>query len=63
MTDPVIYLTPLLSVVRTGNGYELRANAGTHSVCIGTAQTAKKALRTAERLERYPANVKAFAGV
>jgi len=63
MSDPVIYLTPLLSVVRTGNGYELRANAGTHSVCIGTAQTAEMALRTAERLERYPANVRDFANV
>ena len=63
MSDPVIYLSPLLSVVRTGSGYELSANAGTHSVCIGTAQTAEKALRTAERLERYPANVRDFAGV
>jgi hypothetical protein len=63
MTDPVIYLTPLLSVVRTGSGYELRANAGTHSVCIGSHDTAEKAIRTAERLERYPANVRDFAGV
>jgi hypothetical protein len=63
MSDPVIYLTPLLSVVRTGSGWEIRANAGTHSVCIGTAQTAEKALRTAERLERYPANVRDFANV
>ena len=63
MSDPVIYLSPLLSVVRTGSGYELRANAGTHSVCIGTAQTAEKALKTAERLERYPKNVRNFANV
>ena len=63
MSDPVIYLTPLLSIVQTKNGWELRANAGTHSVCIGTAQTAERALKTAERLERYPANVRDFANV
>ena len=63
MSDPVIYLSSLLSVVRTGRGYEIRVNAGTHSLCVGTSASADKALRTAERLERYPANVLAFANV
>jgi len=63
MFDPVLYLGPVCSVVHTRTGYEVRVHAGTHSVCVGTRDTADAAIRTAHRLERYPDQCRTFAGV
>lgn len=57
------YLGPVCSVARTRAGFEVRVHAGTHSVCVGVRDTADAAIRTAQRLERYPDHARTFAGV
>lgn len=63
MEDNIVYESVHLYVFRTGKRYEIRVNAGTHSVIVGYGSDREKVIRTAQRLERYPKNLRAFAGI
>jgi len=49
--------------VRVGEAFEIRVQGATHSVVVGTQPTAERAIRTVERLHRYPENARRFAGL
>lgn len=54
----IVHETDNLYLYRTANGLELRLNGITHSVIIGRPKDESSALRTMERLERYPDNLR-----
>jgi hypothetical protein len=61
MTSDLLYIGPVCYVARTRAGFEVRVHAKTHSLCVGVRATADAAIRTAQRLERYPEKARAFA--
>lgn len=63
MEENIVYEGPHVYVYREGKRFEIRVLAGTHSVMIGFKHDREKAIILAQRLERYPDQLKAFAGI
>ena len=54
----IVHETANLYLYRTASGLELRLDGIAHSVVIGRPADESSALRTMERLERYPGNMR-----
>ena len=61
--DAIVWEGEVMFVTFTKRRYNVCVSGDTHAVIVGFTDDREKAIRCAERMDRYPANARRFAGM
>lgn len=59
----IVYENDTTFVLCTAKDFEVCVKGLTHAVCVGRTNDKSKAIKTAQGMDRYPRQAKAFAGL